>query len=525
VSRVDAVVTAAEPTLRRRITDLLAEHHLPGAAVGVVRGDSLAWSSGFGFADLESARRPDAGTVYRVASISKTVTATAIVQLRDRGRLSLDDPLVAHIPEFSAVRVHHGRVEDVTLRRLLSHRSGLISEGPFSYWDTMEFPEMGGILAALPRTEVVLAPDAGAKYSNLGFALLGEVVARQSGQPFESYARQAIFEPLGMAASSFTPDEALLDRMATGYLPHPFEDWPQPAGHSPARGLAAAAGLYTTVSDLGRWIAFQLTAAPPAVGTAAAPTEDEAPPRPAAVLSPRSLDEMHAPQAIDAEWTEARCLGWAGRRRGDHVFIGHGGSIHGFITHILFHKVSRTGVIVLTNEGRHQVAATAALDLLDILLREHAAQPGAQANALPSATPPEYRRFLGRYQLWAGAVTHVECRDGKLRLAPAPPEKTGLHAPATLAPTADSLVFRVTQGRAAGELLTFTPGEDDAIGGFTLSGFTYSRLGMAEPRRPRPEGSQTESAPGGCDAESGIHPEGEAGEAGGVQAPPSGRVA
>jgi hypothetical protein len=157
----DPVIVAAEPKIRRRVGELLARNHLPGAAVGVVRNGRLAWWHGFGFANLEEERRPDADTVYRVASISKTFTATAIVQLRDRGLLGLDDPLVTHIPELAAVRVHFGTLEQVTLRRLLTHRSGLISEGQFSFWDSRQFPEMAEILAKLPETEVVLAPDAG----------------------------------------------------------------------------------------------------------------------------------------------------------------------------------------------------------------------------------------------------------------------------------------------------------------------------------------------------------------------------
>jgi CubicO group peptidase (beta-lactamase class C family) len=474
---VDPVVAAAAPKIRRRVAELLAAHRLPGVSVGVVRDQSLAWAAGFGFADLETTRRPDADTVYRVASISKTFTAAAVVQLRDRGLLALDDPLVHHLPEFGAVRVRHGRVEDVTLRRLLSHRSGLVSEGPFTYWDTREFPEPDEVLAALPRTEVVLAPDAGAKYSNLAFALLGEVVARRAGQPFPDYVQDHLLGPLGMSSSSFRPREDLLTRMATGYEPHPFEDRPQPAGHTPARGLAAAAGLYTTVADLARWLALQHTAAPPAVGTAADPTADEAVPGPAAVLAPRSLAEMHTPQAIDAAWTEARCLGWFGRRRGETVALGHGGSMHGFISAIQFHKASRTGVVVLTNEGRHDVAGTAALDALDLLLAAQQEHPTPPPDAPPGATPPELRRFLGRYQLRFGGVTHVEYREGVLTLAPAPPERTALHAPARLAATAAALRFRVTQGRAAGEELEFALGADGAVRGFTLSGFAYTRLG------------------------------------------------
>ena len=488
VGKADPVVAAVEPKIRKRLQTLLDEHRLTGFAVGIVRDQALAWSAGFGYSDVEKATRPDAHTVFRVASISKTFTSLAIVQLRDQGLLALDDPLVQHIPEFSKVKVlegHRGKVENVTLRRLLSHRSGLISEGPFSYWDTMRFPTMEEIVRALPKTEVVLAPDAGAKYSNLAFALLGEVVERHSGEPFPKYVQKHIFRPLGMGESSFDPTKAVLSRMATGYLPHPFEDRPEPSGHSPTNGVAAAAGLYTTVTDLAKWLSLQLTAAPAAIGLASSPTDDEAEPNQKAVLRPRSLDEMHTPQAIDPDWTEARCLGWFGRRRGETVVIGHGGSIHGFITQVYFHKASKTGVILLTNEGRHTHAANAALDVLDLVIAEQKQQAPSRGAAPPYPTPPELRRFLGRYQLWMGSLVHIEYRDGALHLIPAPPDKTALHAPTRLAPTADPLVWRATQARAAGELLYFTtkkpgkgqPPAEAPITGFTLSGFKYTKLG------------------------------------------------
>ncbi|HET7767305.1 MAG TPA: serine hydrolase, partial [Chloroflexota bacterium] len=272
--------------------------------------------------------------------------------------------------------------------------------------------------------------------------------------------------------------------MATGYLPHPYEDRPEPAGHTPTNGVAAAAGLYTTVTDLAKWLCFQLTAAPAAVGLGASPTDDEVGPDKKAVLRPRSLDEMHTPQAIDPDWTEARCLGWFGRRRGETVVIGHGGSIHGFITQVYFHKASKTGVVLLTNEGRHTHAANAALDVLDLVIAEQKAQTPSRGDAPPPPTPPELRRFLGRYQLWMGSLVHLEYRDGALHLVPAPPDKVALHAPTKLAPTDDPLVWRATQARAAGELLRFTArrpakGQKESetpITGFTLSGFKYTKL-------------------------------------------------
>lgn len=472
----EPVVAEVADRLQRRMGELLRRHRLPGASAGIVRDGRLAWHAGLGFADLATGRRPDEHTLYRVASISKTFTATAIVQLRDAGKLGLDDPLVRHLPEFAQVRCQHGRVEDVTLRRLLSHRSGLISEGPFSYWDSMQFPEMDEILAKLPETEVVLAPDAGAKYSNLAFALLGEVVARLSGWPFARYVREQILDLLGMSESGFAPEFEPGEWLATGYSPHPFEDHPEPSGHTPCRGINAAAGLYTSVADLARWLAFQLSAAPPAVGASANPTLDEAAPAHGLVLTPRSLDEMHTPQAIDGNWSEARCLGWFGRRAGERVFLGHGGSMHGFISQIFFHKPSRTGAIVLTNEGRHDAANQAAFELLNLVLDAEEELPDTRDGAAPLPTPPAWRPLLGRYLLWAGALSQIECRGGKLRIEPAPPAQQGLHAPSRLIPSDEPLVFRVAQGRAAGELLRFDADENGAIRGFTLSGFHYTKL-------------------------------------------------
>jgi len=106
------------------------ENRLPGAAVGVVHGGELAWSGGVGFADRASRRPSDPRALYRIASITKTVTATAVMQLRDEGKLALDDPAVAYLPELAAVQSPLGPIEGLTIRRMLSHESGLQSEPP-----------------------------------------------------------------------------------------------------------------------------------------------------------------------------------------------------------------------------------------------------------------------------------------------------------------------------------------------------------------------------------------------------------
>ncbi|MFN0198476.1 MAG: serine hydrolase domain-containing protein, partial [Planctomycetaceae bacterium] len=176
-----------QPGLEARINAELAKGKIPGLAVGVVRDQELIWSRGFGKANLATGKSPDEQTLHRVASITKSFTATAIMQLRDEGKLHLDDPLAKFIPEFGKVQVKAGTLPGVTLRRLLAHHSGLVSETPLPTWDALDFPSRDDVLAALPQTEVVIPQDSAFKYSNLAYGLLGEVVARVSGMPYFDY--------------------------------------------------------------------------------------------------------------------------------------------------------------------------------------------------------------------------------------------------------------------------------------------------------------------------------------------------
>ncbi|MGH3142790.1 MAG: serine hydrolase domain-containing protein, partial [Gaiellales bacterium] len=113
-----------------KAASFVKENRLPGAAVGIVHEDKLVWSKGIGFADVKKKRRADTKTLYRIASITKTFTATAVMQLRDEGKLALDDPLVNYLPELASARSTFAPIEGLTIRRLLSHESGLQSEPP-----------------------------------------------------------------------------------------------------------------------------------------------------------------------------------------------------------------------------------------------------------------------------------------------------------------------------------------------------------------------------------------------------------
>jgi D-alanyl-D-alanine carboxypeptidase len=449
-----------------RLEDLVAAKRrdagLPGVAAGIVADDGLAWFSGQGRADLQRSHPPTERSLARVASVTKTFTATAVLQLRDRGLLSLDDPLELHLPEFAAVQETGGRRADVTIRRLLTHRSGLLTESPPTHWDGPDgpdFPTLDAVLAALPETSVVIPADWASKYSNLAFGLLGEVVARLSGRSYAEHVQAEIFDRLGMTDSTFEPDARHLRLAMTGYAPGEYEDRPSPAPTASLRGMTAAGQLHTNVRDLAKWVAFQLRGH--------GRTSDGW-----RILSEASHEASFQPLYVDPDFIAGQCLAWRVTRLGEHVFHNHGGSVHGFNTSVGFHRPSRVGVIVLMNLWPTTAAGELALDLLETAIGGPAARSWARTDAPPpEAAPDSLRPFLGRYRAEPGIVSELVWRDGTLRF-----ETTagnyGLITPAVLSPIAGREgTFRFETGRAAGEEIAFdAPGES-----FTIGGFVYRR--------------------------------------------------
>ncbi len=210
-----------------KLASFVRENRLYGAVAGVVHGDQLAWSGGAGFADMAAGRPAGQDVLYRVASITKTFTGTAIMQLRDAGKLDLDDPVVKWLPELADSATPE-TIGGVTIRRLLSHESGLVSEPPGT--DFMaEQPSYQGLAARnLERVgEIFTAvpPNTQLKYCNLGYQLLGELVSRISETPYPQYVAEQILAPLGMASTAFEPlAPELASRCAVGYAGRAFSD-------------------------------------------------------------------------------------------------------------------------------------------------------------------------------------------------------------------------------------------------------------------------------------------------------------
>ncbi len=252
--------SSATADLEAALAGFVAENRLPGGSAVVVCGCEIGWSAEVGLADVAAGRPAGPETLYRIASITKTFTGTAVMQLRDAGCLALDEPAVTYLPELRSAANPFGPIEAVTIRRMLCHESGLAMDPPGTDWSVSRYqgsPEV--TLANAADLAVKVAPESQHKYSDLAYQLLGEIVTRVSGIPYPRYVRESILDPLGMSATGFEPlGEPLRDRCATGY------DWPGLTGEfRPVPAMSpiwAEGGLWSRAADLATWITFQLSA-------------------------------------------------------------------------------------------------------------------------------------------------------------------------------------------------------------------------------------------------------------------------
>ena len=412
---------------------------LPSISAAVFRGDTVEWSEAIGLADVERREQATTETQYACASITKTFTAASILQLREEGKLDLEDTLAQHLPEAA-----HGTP---TLRRLLSHASGLQREPPGAVWETLEFPGEEELLERLAEAEQVLPPSAAWHYSNLAYALLGHAVARVSRRPFQDYVRERLLDPVGLEHTTWGPG-------ATAALPYFVEPYSDGVRREPVLevgGKGGESGLYSTAADVARWGAFLCD-------------PDEA------VLSPAAVAEMHDLQIMARpDWTLGWGLGIELWRRGECVFGGHTGGFPGFVSILAYSRENRVGAVVLTNSGTWDALDKTGIDLAEAGLEELA--PEFEPWAPEDAPPPEVEPLLGRW--WSeGSETIFSWRAGRLeaRLAGAPPERE----PSVFEQEAEDR-YRVVSGRERGELLRVVRDEDGAVTRLYWATYPFTR--------------------------------------------------
>lgn len=258
-----------------------------GATVALVDGGTLAHLETFGSADLAEGHPVDDATVYHWASITKTFTAISILQLRDRGLLSLDDPVVRYVPELRDVHNPFGPMEGITLRHLLSHSAGFRggtwpwSEG--ESWEPYEPTEWSQLVAMMPYTRILFEPGSRYSYSNPGIIFLGRVIEKVTGDVFEAYVEKNLFRPLGMRSAYFdvTPWH-LRPHRANHYFVR--DGTPEPGGVDFNTGITVSnGGLNASVPDMARYLGWLMGRPPEGVDGDA-------------ILARASLEEMWAPR-------------------------------------------------------------------------------------------------------------------------------------------------------------------------------------------------------------------------------------
>ena len=330
-----------EPLTARRLEATLAtaqvSGRVPSVAAGVVRDGSLVWTSG------------DHDLQYRIGSITKTMTAVLVLQLRNEGLLSLNDEIGKHLPGIGYA--------DRTIRSLLSHASGMQSEPEGPWWERSAGGTFDDLAAAIDPTKAPFEPGATFHYSNLAFALLGEAVARLRGVPWWDCVASRILEPLGMTRTSYDP----VGTHAQGYSVHPYANTLTEEPHQDTVAMAPAGQAWSTVGDLARYATVLVHGH-------------------GGVLPARTITEMTMPQS------SAYGLGLRLVSRGDRTFVGHTGSMPGFQASLLVDRAGATGAVVLANSTTGLLTEAITPDLLDVL---EDSEPTVPAAWTPSRNVPE----------------------------------------------------------------------------------------------------------------------------------------
>jgi CubicO group peptidase (beta-lactamase class C family) len=337
-----------------RLFDALAgRDSIVGASVVVVRGGRMTARHEYGFADRLHAQRVDERTIFHYGSITKTLTAIAIMQLRDRGRLTLDDRVVRYVPELRSIHDPYGSIDSVTIRMLLSHSAGFQNPTwPYTAgksWEPFEPTTWNQLVAMMPYQELQFKPGSRYGYSNPGFIYLARVIEQLTGDSWETYVQKNILSPLGLAHSYFgiTPYYLAADRS------HNYTLLRDSTGRESVRdngsefdpGITIPNGGWNApLSDLATYLAFLTDTSRGDTGRRRLYD---------IVLTQSSLREMwrpmHAVAPATAEQSDSIGLSFFALRRGRTTFIGHTGSQAGFVSFFYLNPANGAAVVAAFN--------------------------------------------------------------------------------------------------------------------------------------------------------------------------------
>jgi CubicO group peptidase (beta-lactamase class C family) len=309
---------------------------IPAISAGVVVGDELVWSKGYGTSDAQHTVAASPKTIYSICSISKLFTSVALMQQYDAGKVRLDDPITTYLP-WARLKPTGEDSGPVTVRGILSHSAGLPRESDSPYWSAPDFvfPTQAQIRAKITDQTALYPAERYFQYSNLGLTLAGEIVEATTGEPYARYAKEHVLDPLRLSDTRpYYPVDLYGKQLAVGFSAMKRDGTREQLKPFDTKGVTPAAGYTSTVEDLGKFASWQFHL----LRTGQAN-----------LLKPSTLYEMQRVQFMDPDWKTSWGLGFAVRHKGEKTYIGHGGSCPGYRTELAMRNADQVGVIVLMN--------------------------------------------------------------------------------------------------------------------------------------------------------------------------------
>ena len=397
-----------QPVAQRVAAAIRAEMQqkdLPAVSIALIDDQQTVWAEGFGFQDAERRRPATADTIYRVGSVSKLFTDIAIMQFVERGELELDAPVRDYLPTFQPRTTPENA--PITLRQLMSHRSGLVREPPVGHYFDPTEPTLAATVESLNTTKLVYPPGERTKYSNAGVAVLGAVLESQRAATFAEQIDASVLKPLEMRSSSFSLSPEFADRMAAGWM-WTYDDRRFQAPTF-SLGMAPAGNLYSSVNELSALVKciFADGRLPQGPGEA----------KPQRLLRANTLRAMTTPP-LDADGRPQRFgLGFHiesldGRRK-----IGHGGAVYGFSTQLEALPNRKLGVAVACNlDVSNRVVSRIADYALELMLAQSDGQSLPEYRTTGDPPAARIAELAGLYRKGDGSPVRIESYGNRLLL-------------------------------------------------------------------------------------------------------------
>ena len=364
------------PAIEKIYKDHAAKNHFPGIAFGIVVDGKLVFAGNDGYTDIDKKTPVTSQSLFRIASMSKSFTAMAILKLRDDGKLKLDDPAYLYVPEMKGLKYPTADSTPITIRHLLTHGAGFPEDNP---WGDRQLADTDRELSELLKRQISFSnpPGIAYEYANLGFALLGRIVTKVSGMPYQKYIREKIWRPLRMITSEWEYANVAPEKLAHGYR-WQRERWIEETllHDTPDGSWGAMGGMISSINEFSKYMAFHLSAWPPSNAAETGPVKRA------------SVREMHHPWRFNGlnpnfTYPGGRVCATAGaytyglawlRDCESRVYIGHSGGLPGFGSQWRILPEYGIGVVAFGNVT-YASLGNVNLQVLDLMIKEAGLKP------------------------------------------------------------------------------------------------------------------------------------------------------